>query len=47
MGKYLTRMFVSLLDLWGVLLVNWAVKSKDEHAFLPENETHFSLLIEN
>lgn len=38
MSKYLTRAFVFLLDLWGALLINWTVKSKGEHAFLPEYE---------
>ena len=47
MSKYLTRTFIFMLDLWGILLIKWTVKSKDGQAFLPDNEAHFSMLIES
>jgi len=44
MPKYLTKTFILLLDLWGMLLIKWTVKSNEGQAFHIENEGSFSLL---
>ncbi len=47
MLKYPTKLFIFLLDNIGEFLINWTVKSKDDQAFLPEEETANLLTFEN
>jgi hypothetical protein len=47
MAKVLTKTFNYLLNLWGAILINWTVKSKEDQAFLPESDSAISLLLES